>query len=149
MSSKQIRSASTVGWKAWRASWGRSYRLMRRNGFERSDRPVQPERPARREETRCSSTRTRRVLTSSWLWSLMHVRQACARVALRFGISGGAIRVRFDKGVDQLIFRCAQGNKGRPSWMTQGVTWSSGKSRGVGLKVEIDPNYLEVNKRWG
>jgi hypothetical protein len=98
--------------------------------------PVQSARPARREETRCSSTRTRHVLMSSWLWSLMHVQQACACVALRFRISGGAMRVRLDKCVDRLFFGCA------PSWMTQGVTWSSRNSRGVQLKVEIDPNYL-------
>jgi hypothetical protein len=34
-----------------------------------------------------------------------------ARVALRFGISGGAIRVRFDKGVDRLIFGAYKGTK--------------------------------------
>jgi hypothetical protein len=66
-----------------------------------------------------------------------------AHVTLRFRIPDGAMWVRFDKVVDWLISWCAQGNKGRPSWMMQGVTWSSGKSSRVGLKVKIDPNYLE------
>ena len=44
--SRSDRHASLVG-LAWRASWGRSYRLLRRNGLERSDRL------AGHEGTRC------------------------------------------------------------------------------------------------
>ena len=91
------RQALSVG-LAWRASWGRAYWLMRRNGFGRPDRPVQPERPARREETRCN--------TVGSLTCIKYV-----YVSQDSDISGKSHTIRFDNGVDRLRYLCAHGNK--------------------------------------
>ena len=41
------------------------------------------------------------------------------RMALRFGSSGGVIRVRFDEGVDRLLLYVRTGEQRKAEWMTQ------------------------------